>query len=421
MWPAPKPRILPRTVKPEAQWHGGVRAGRPLAMAAGVAVVLAVLAGCGVLPGSGEAQNVILIVGDGMGAAQRDAIQLAEAGAQGTLAMDALPVQGRVGTNSAGRVSPVTDSAAAATAMASGAKTSNGRVGIDAAGKAVPTVLERAAAAGKATGVVTTSSVTDATPAAFAAQVEDRGLHREIARQYLQGGELDVILGGGRRFWEAAEGRPDDLTERARERGYAYVDGRAGLENRGAGGGSRLLGLFAEEAMYEADSESGGGSYAPAVPLPEMTRKAISVLSQDRQGFFLLVEEEAIDAMGHARNAGAMLRAGEALDRSVGVAKDFAEEEGDTLLIVVGDHETCGLSVEAPAEGGGAEGGDDGPFEVAGSPDQEFVLDCSTSDHTAVDVPLAAMGPGAERLEGAYENTRIYGAMMGAMGLDTVD
>lgn len=386
-------------------------------MAAGLAAILAILAGCGILPGSGEARNVILVVGDGMGAAQRDATQLAEAGAHGTLALDALPVQGRVGTNSSGRASPVTDSAAAATAMASGAKTLNGLVGVDAEGNPVPTVLERAAAVGKATGLVTTSSVTDATPAAFAAHVEDRGRHREVARQYLQGGELDVILGGGRRFWKAAEGEPDDLTQRARGRGYDYVSGRAGLVNRGAGS-PRLLGLFAEEAMYDADSESGGGSYAPAVPLPEMTAKAISVLSEDRQGFFLLVEEEAIDAMGHARNAAGMLRAGKALDRSVGVAKDFADENGDTLLIVVGDHETCGMSIEAPDEGGGAEGGDDGPFEVAGSADQEFVLDCSTSDHTAVDVPLTAMGPGAERLEGVYENTRIHGTMMKALGLD---
>ena len=148
-----------------------------------------------------------------------------------------------------------------------------------------------------------------------------------------------------------------------------------------------------------------------------MTRKAIEVLSEDPDGFFLLVEEEGMDSMGHVRNATLMLEAGRALDRSVKVARDFAEDDGDTLLIVAGDHECCGLSVERPDEGGGAEGGDDGPFPVANS-DGEFVLDYSTSDHTAVDVPLTAMGPGAERLEGIYENTFIYRAMVRSMGLD---
>jgi alkaline phosphatase len=133
-----------------------------------------------------------------------------------------------------------------------------------------------------------------------------------------------------------------------------------------------------------------------------------------------LVEEEAIDSMGHARNGTLMLEAGRQLDRSVEIAKDFAEENGETLLIVVGDHECCGLTIEEPDEGGGASGDEDGPFPIANS-DQKFVLDHSTSNHTAVDVPLTAMGPGADLLSGIYENTFIHEVMLQSMGLKVAE
>jgi len=388
-----------------------------LAASAGLAALVLVLAGCGILSVPAEdrgAKNVILIVGDGMGAAQRDAIQLVSVGAHKKSIMDSLPHVGLVGTNSANSDYPVTDSAAAATAMASGVKTFNGWVGVDTSNNAVPTVLEQAKAAGKVVGLVTTSSVTDATPAAFAAHIADRNQERHIAQQYLEESEPDIILGGGRGSWEPTEQEPEDLTERAQEQGYTYLTDRTALNSTSD---RKLLGLFAEEQMYVAAPEGEGDSYKPAVSLPEMTRKAIGILSEDPDGFFLLVEEEAIDSMGHVGNGTLMLKAGKALNQSVKIAKDFADENGDTLLVVVGDHECCGLSVEQPEEGGGAGEGEDGPFSVAGS-DQEFVLDNSTAGHTAVDVPLTAMGPGAERLAGIYENTFIHEVMVQSAGLD---
>lgn len=376
------------------------------------------LAGCGTRSDPPEAKNTILVVGDGMGAAQREAIELAGAGAYGTLVMDSLPHAGLVGTNSANADQPVTDSAAAATAMASGAKTYNGRVGVDTRNVALPTVLERAKHAGKAVGLVTTSTVTDATPAAFAAHLDDRSEERQIAQQYLEESRPDVILGGGRKVWApAGQENAEDLTRRAREQGYAYATDRPSLD---FASGPRLLGPFAEGAMHEAAPEGEGESYEPAVSLPEMTEKAIEVLSEDSEGFFLLVEEEAIDSMGHVGNGTLMLEAGGALDQSVKIAKDFAEENGETLLIVVGDHECCGLAIEQPEKGGEAGPGEDGPFPVADS-ERRFLLDNSTSGHTAVDVPLTAAGPGAERLDGTYENTFIHEAMVQSMGLSGIE
>ncbi|MER3406735.1 MAG: hypothetical protein C4289_17515 [Chloroflexota bacterium] len=124
-----------------------------------------------------RAKNVILLIGDGMGFAQRDAARLL---AGGSLVMDTLPVHGRVATGCADPEGNVTDSAAAATAIATGVKTRNGAIGVDPDGKPLPTVLELAKAAGKVAGLVTTCTVTDATPAAFAAHVASRADQREI-------------------------------------------------------------------------------------------------------------------------------------------------------------------------------------------------------------------------------------------------
>ena len=390
---------------------------------------------------SGTTKNVILVIGDGLGPAQRDAIQLATVGPYEGLVMDSLPYEGMVSTNSVDPEAFVTDSAAAATSMASGIKTVNGAVGVTPEGEPVPTVLEQAKAAGKAAGLVTTSQTTDASPAAFAAHVEDRDDQSEIARQYIQEGGPDLIFGGGEDYWypegnegaysdvpaeeETSRSKAGNLVEQAQQAGYNYV---SNAEELAAATGPRILGLFANEEMFVAEPE-GEGAYEPEVPLTEMTQKAIDTLSQNPEGFFLMVEEEAIDEMGHANNADLQVRSGQAMDEAVALALDYAEANPDTLLITVGDHECCGLVVERtddpefPDESGGNAGDknanlstEDGPFEVAGT-DYQFVMDWTTTGHSGVDVPLTATGPGAELLTGNYENTHIYEVMAVSLGV----
>src|SRR5215212_9528664 len=144
-----------------------------LVASATLAAVLATVVGSTVLAGRGEAEkrsgrttgqakNVIFMMGDGMGPAQRDAIQLATVGAYDRLAMDRLPVEGMVGTNSTDPETFVTDSAAAATSLATGVKTYNGAIGVDNDKQVVRNIVEQAKASGKSVGLVTTSQVTDA-------------------------------------------------------------------------------------------------------------------------------------------------------------------------------------------------------------------------------------------------------------------
>lgn len=365
--------------------------------------------------GPEKAKSTILIIGDGMGAAHRDAVQLATVGSDDRISMNKLPYAGMSDTTPEDPNTIVTDSAAGGVAFASGVKTRNGAVGVGPENTPVPTILEEAKRAGKATGLVTTDSVTSATPAVFAAHVENRDQDEEIARQYVEETQPDVILGGGRSYFYQDEEPGDEngsetggLVEDAQLRGYAYTTDAEELDRTGK---DKILGLFAEDKMFEEGPE-GEGSYDPAVSLPRMTEKAIATLSRDPEGFFLVVEEEAIDEMSHENNSELMIEAGQELDKAVEIAQNYVREEPDTLLIVGADHETGGLTVEdvdRPITEN-EPSGEDGPFEIEGST-HLFELDWSTSSHTAVDVPITATGPGAERLSGVYDNTHVYEVM----------
>lgn len=389
----------------------------------------------------GTAKNVIVLVGDGMGTSHRDLIRYSTVGTEGQLAMDSMPYAGRSETAPHDPKAFVTDSAAGGTAIATGVKTFNGAVGVDEDGSPVPSVLEKAGQAGKATGVVTDSQVTDATPASFGAHVEDRDNQSEIARQYLTGSKPDVILGGGEDYWypegesgaysdeppadpeEKSAGEKGNLVEQAKGTGYEYVSDAAGLQSAS---GSKLLGLFANEEMFQQNPEGEGASYDPTVPLPKMTEKAIDTLSENPEGFFLMVEGEGIDEMAHQSNAPLTVEAGQAFDDAVGVAKSYAQAHPETLVIVAADHETGGLAIEDtnaiqddpdyPNESGEGRTAEDGPFPVANS-DSEFLVDWTTANHTAEDVPVTALGPGGQNLVGVYENTQIHDTMLASMGL----
>ena len=396
------------------------------------------------------ARNVILFIGDGMGQAHRFAGQLLASGRNGRLAMDRLPYLGQMGTMPADPASFVTDSAAAATAIATGVKTSNGAVSIDPEGHSRLTILELAKASSRGVGLVSTCQITDATPAAFAAHVPHRAAQSEIARQYIEQASVDLILGGGAAHWFPAGaplprevstpghthgiGASGNLVSRAGELGYEVVHSANGLaaslERRSRRPEGPLLGLFAAQEFFVQTPEGLGAAYEPPVTLADLTSAAIEILSRNPEGFFLMVEESAIDRMAHRNNAPLTLKGVLELDRAVQVALSFANRSPDTLIVVTADHECGGLAVAGsldqpyPYEPGGGLldtllAGEDGPFPVAGS-DSGFVLGWATTGHTSAPVPVTSTGPGAERLTGSFENTDLFHAMAEAMGLVNV-
>lgn len=379
-----------------------------------------------------RAENVILFVGDGMGEAHRNAARLTSVGLEGDLVMDTLPRAGRSKTDADDPEDFVTDSAAGGTALASGVKTYNGAIGLDAEGDEVQTIIERAEAAGKATGIVTTSQLTDATGASFGAHVVDRSQQTEIARQLVEETGVDVLLGGGEDYWYPAgdpgafpdapaedptEGSRSDqgnLVERAQDLGYEHVSGAEALA---AAQGEKLLGLFANQEMFQQRPEGQGDVYDPVVSLEAMTAKAVEVLSRSDSGFVLVVEEEAVDEFAHANNTPRTVQGVLALDEAVAVGLDAAEHLGDTLVITTADHETGGMAVEAVDgrdESGDGVSAEDGPFPITGS-EFSYTVDWTTTGHTNADVPVTAVGPGSEQLVGVYENTHIHDAIVDAL------
>lgn len=357
---------------------------------------------------SSGARNIILFIGDGMGPAQRQAARWATVAHDGMLAMDDMPATGLLHTAAAD--TPVTDSAAAATAMASGVKTKAGVIGLDDGLMPVATIMEKAKSRGRLTGLVTTTRITDATPAAFAAHIRDRTLSAAIAAQ-LMDADIDVMLGGGEDAflpvtetgcYEKAGERMDgrNIISEAVSRGITRVCDAAALAAVDPASTRRLLGLFADQGMSRPFSPS----------LPDMTQKAIDILAGGVHGFFLMVEAGQIDWAAHANDTEHVIADTAELDHAVKIARQYAATNHDTLLIVTADHETGGMALSLAPTG---LNGEEGPFSM---PDGgTFYVNWSTNQHTPVDVPVTAMGPGAERLNGVHDNTFVYEVMNQAL------
>ena len=292
----------------------------------------------------------------------------------------------------------VTDSAASGTSMASGYKTYNGAIGVDTARNALPNIAEQLASKGWSTGVVATSTITHATPASFYAHVFSRGFEEAIARQLLDS-EIDFFAGGGR---DKFEFRRDsvDLLPVAAEKGF-IID-TTGLPAPETLKGNQKYG-FLPKAGPMPSMQEGRGDF-----LPEATSLAIVHLSQNQEGFFLMVEASRIDWAGHENNSEYLI--GEMLDfeNVIAAALDFAEKDGNTLVVVTGDHETGGytLGPKMPEEG-----------QLGYANYKEIGPVFATGNHSATLIPVFAYGPGAELFKGIYENTEIYHKMATLSGV----
>jgi alkaline phosphatase len=315
---------------------------------------LAVAAACTVAGNAFAAKNVIVLVPDGCS----NSVQtLSRWYAGKPLTVDSMVV-GQVITYMADSV--VTDSAPAATAFACGHKSSDKFIGVGPkadkllTGLAVPseemrykplaTVLEAARLKGLATGLVATSTISHATPAAFAAHVHSRSLESEIMEQIVYQ-NVDVVLGGGKRYLlPATQGgsRTDgeNLIAVLQDQGYSFIETADQLAQVSSG---KVFGMFASGAMAPEIDRS---TLAPTQPsLATMTAKAIELLSRDSDGFFLMVEGSQVDWAGHANDAIYMVADFLAFDDATRVALDFAKQHGDTLVLAFPDHDTGGLTI----------------------------------------------------------------------------
>lgn len=316
-------------------------------------------------PGAERPRNIILFVADGMGFAHLAAARSAMAGDP---AWERFPVTGWHHAHAADAL--LTDSAASATALSTGRQTTNGAIGVDAEGEPVTTLFEHAAEQGYRTGIVTDSYVWDATPAAFVAHADDRGRADRILGQMAESG-LDLLVG-----------ELDD--DRRREYGPRFADyfRLAGDEPVSAiRTVSEPLAVFRpEDAITDLDSRPG---------LAVLTEAALDRMARDDAPFLLLLESEEPDSASHERDFERLLRGMAAVEASVARVLDFAREREDTLVVLLSDHETGGLSLHA------------------GEGDSVFEGRWNSNGHTGEPVPLMAAGPGQWRFSGVHENWMI--------------
>ena len=322
-------------------------------------VVALFVAGLPSASGSGPTvKNVILLIGDGMGPAHVELARLCLGGSE--LAMEEMDETGPsyMTTYCLDRetqtIHEITDSAAAGSAIATGYKTYYHGVSVDINGSPVETVLERAEDEGKATGLVTDVYIQDATPSVFVVHAERRG-NSMLFSELMVSSDVEVLMGAGSGFFlpkgQDSEGgqRTDgrNLIEEWEEDGYTYVDSANELENAeiDLDEGDRLLGLFGGlyNMNYDLDRQQDEDIGIPT--LVEMTEKAIEVLSQDPDGFFLMVEGGSLDWVAHNRDVAGIVTETATFDEAVQVALDFAVEDGETLVVVTADHECGGLQM----------------------------------------------------------------------------
>jgi alkaline phosphatase len=348
-------------------------------------------------PRKGGATNIIVMIGDGLGASHRTAARIVSRGvelgkASGLLAMDTFPVTGQIMTASLNSI--ITDSSPGAACYATGNKSNNNQQGVfpdDTLDKfdnpRVELIGEMLARLqGRSLGIVTTSDVFDATPGSFGTHSQDRGAGTGICDQYLDetvaNGGLTVLLGGGRKWflpqgtpgsarnnsndyvlpqelasgWSVAPGALDpqrDLISDFKAAGFTYAADGSALQAVNDST-TKLLGLFAlsnmNVALDKINGRRGNSSVVndygfPNQPmLDEMTDKALQVLSKNKNGFVLMVEGASIDKQAHNMDSERWILDTIEFDRAVARAKAFAESRGDTLVIVTADHE-CGGAV----------------------------------------------------------------------------
>lgn len=327
-------------------------------------------------------KNIILLIGDGMGVPQ---IYAAMSVSEKPLAIEKFKHIGFHKTYSL--TDYVTDSGAGGTALSTGKKTKNHCIAVDSIGKPFKTILEYAEENQLATGLVSTSSILHATPASFIAHDTSRYNYENIALDFLDV-DIDLFIGGGKKQFTDREDNLN-LIDSLKKNQYFIIDGLANLnpENEGK---------FAVFTAVEHNLEYRKGR---GEMLPVSTEKAIKILNKNEEGFFLMVEGSQIDWGGEENDIDYVLSEMIDFDNAIAKALEFAINDGETLVIVTGDHETGGLTLV------------DGDLK-----NKTIETRFSHDDHTGVMVPVFAFGPRAEAFAGIYENTEVFKKMMNAFG-----
>ena len=353
-------------------------------------VVMGMLSSCGSkkeeTPEPPKAVNVIYMIGDGMALPQVYAAMLAS---REEMTFSQFPYIGVVDTHSASN--DITDSAAGGTALASDHKTKNAMIGMNPDTIPVMTVFDALGELGKETGIVVTSYVTHATPAAFYAEVPHRKQYEEIAVQMAENPYLNLIIGGGMRYFNERTDSLNLVERMENELGWKVYDTLADIDVT-----CKKYAVMADRNHMPHAAERGDF-------LPRAVKTALKTLDGAENGFFLMVEGSQIDMACHAHDSVWMMDEMMDFDYAVKVALDYAKEKGNTLVVVTADHETGGLTLPDPQ----------GHYT-------NVTFNYSTGSHTCLPVMVYAYGPGAEQFTGWMQNNELKAKIMNACGYENI-
>lgn len=296
-------------------------------------------------------KNVIYLIGDGMGPLH---LEKTKNERNITLTMDTFPYQGRSMTRSLSSL--VTDSAAGGTALSTGSRTYNGAIGVYLYDPIdvfthPKNLTELCMENGMMTGVVTTDVTSGATPGSFSAHSSDRGNTEDITADQLTSG-IDLIWGGANGVATQSE---------AEANGFTYIttyDEMMALEE-----GSRSFAQFTNNLWTLEQSDENTPN------LEQMTMKAIDLLDDTDEGFFLMVEGAHIDKHSHNQYSEGMTEALQEFDETIAAVLEYAKADGETLIVITADHETGGIVLN-----------DDGTYSF------------TQGSHSATNVPVLVYG-----------------------------
>lgn len=325
-------------------------------------------------PKGKKVKNVILMIGDGMSLMH---VYTAWAANRGKLWLENAQATGLSKTWAVKKL--VTDSGSGGTSLATGVKTVYHAVGVDPEGKPLTSLVDVAKELGKDAGMAVTCRLWDATPCDFCCHNIDRDKEEELVGDYPTSG-VDFVFGGGaQKFTNRKDGR--DIFKELQKKGYHV---------------SRTLDDF---FAYDKNSRIFAVPYDKDTPLPNergdllarASMKGISLMNQNKNGFFMMIEGSQLDDYGHFNQLDLLMKETLDFDQTVGEVMKWAAKDGETLVVVTADHETGGLTL------------------VNGNKDEGRVECCfSTKDHSGAMVPVYAFGPGAENFTGIFENTDVF-------------
>ncbi|AFR34725.1 alkaline phosphatase [Riemerella anatipestifer] len=323
-----------------------------------------------------KAKNILLFIPDGISLPQLYAAYTANGN---NLNIFKMPYSGVVNTSSAD--SFITDSAPGSTAFSSGVKTNNAYVGVDKKGnplELLPDILDKY---GKVSAVVTTAEVTDATPADFYAHTTNRNDHTKII-SFFPTSKLKYLAGSPFSGWS------EEIENHLKNQGIKIAKSLdCDLSHS-----KKTLILDQTAEKMKLDKRNNW--------LQQAYSLFLNKLNKNKQGFFFLIEASQTDVGGHWRDLPYAVSELQEMDNIVGSALKFADENEETLVVVVGDHETGGLTL------------------LGGNPKQNKIFgQFATMDHTALPTIVFAYGPGAEQFTGFMDNTDVFYKLLKAINM----